>query len=109
VKALDGPIQPKDIDTGVHFFNAFEGMKDAMETEISANWIVQLCQDMGSWGPFTLGQIQAFYEKWHPGSDFWDNGLFDRGRGFMLDECGKLYPTIAFVVRCYGSAPKKGE
>lgn len=53
------PIQPHHIDTSRHFYGAF----DHNETEVSARWIVKLCQELGGWVPFTQEQIDEFSKQ----------------------------------------------
>lgn len=112
-------VQPSDIDTSKAFFDSF----DHMETEISASWVVRLCQELGGWHPFTAEQIQEFYTR--PGrrpvgESFRFNRLVDPGPTFsaatgrsmvgggwiVVGEDGKYRVTDDFVLRCYRSAPK---
>jgi|GEM_PF-1103025 len=58
------PIKPSDINIDHrkgfrHLYGAF----DNSETEVSAYWIVRLCQQLGTWGPFTKAQIEEVYRK----------------------------------------------
>src|SRR5688572_28580841 len=53
------PIQPHHIDAMQHFWDAF----DHHETEVSARYIVGLCQERGGWLPFTEEEIERFYQK----------------------------------------------
>ena len=91
--------QPRDINAGRHFWNSF----DNREREISAGWIVELCQRNGSWRPFTLDELQAFYSKTH-NENFWFNGLDHLGY-VVLGEDGLYRVTAEFVRRCYKSSP----
>lgn len=52
-------ITPFDINTNDHFWNAF----DHSETEVSARWIVLLCQKRGTWGPFSGEAIEELYRE----------------------------------------------
>ena len=106
-------IQPCDIDTppGGHFWGAFNNY----ETEVSARYIVRLCQARGGWQPFTLDEIEAFYNK----SDFTFNrlvrpgtaysitkGYYQIGGGWIIEQNGQYFVTDDFIRRCYNSAPK---
>lgn len=76
--STDCPIKPSDINVDFkkgfrHLYGAF----DNSETEKSAYWIVRLCQQLGSWGPFTLEQIQELYNESIPGEKFTFNRLVD--------------------------------
>jgi hypothetical protein len=92
------PIQPSDIDTSQHFFDAF----DHRETEISARWIVEFCQMRGSWQPFTVDELKAFYT---PNDGFTFNRLLPLGYVTVTD--GVCTLTIEFVAACYKSRPRK--
>ncbi len=52
-------IQPKDIDASKHLWEAF----DHCETEISAGYILRMCQERGGWFPFTQEEIEEFYRR----------------------------------------------
>lgn len=92
------PIRPEHIDTRRHFFEAF----DNMETESSANWIVMLCQEKGNWDPFTMAEIEAFYNKADQ-IDFWFNRLTTEK--WIVEKDGQYFITVQFVARCYAAAP----
>ena len=102
-------ITPEMIDTKKHFFDSF----GHMETEISACWVVRLAQEKGTWGPFTVGEMQAFYEKKGRKENFFFNKLSPKANGWLTVE-GDLYenatalfaPTADFILRCYKSSPK---
>jgi len=66
VEDRDYPIKPEDIDATRHFFEVF----DHTETEISARWVVRLCQEKEHWGPFTEAELTAFYHREFPDSTF---------------------------------------
>jgi hypothetical protein len=94
---------PGDIDTGQHFFNAFGNL----ETEISARWIVQFCQERGQeWGPFTEEELELYYNQ-HGYEGFWFNGLLtDDQRYIRVDKEARTYEvTPEFIRRCYKAAP----
>lgn len=111
---------PAEIDTSQHFWDSF----GQVEREISARWIVRLCQLHGSWRPFTFGELQEFYasrlrSKSHD-RGFTFNGLdasgyytFRRGdRIFVstpqyieVDKDGRYRVTEAFIRACYESSP----
>jgi hypothetical protein len=55
----DYPIRPEHINTSGHFWSAFEHS----ETEISANYVVQLCQRNGGWKPFSFTDINNLYKS----------------------------------------------
>lgn len=93
------PIGPGDINTGVHFFDAF----GKSEREVSANYIVRFCQTRGWWVPFTKGEIEDFYNAFGY-ENFQMNGLDDDGN-IVLDGQGRYCVTHEFVARCFLSAP----
>jgi hypothetical protein len=94
------PIQLKDIDTSVHFWDAF----GKTEKEISARWIVRYCQSQGAWVPFTGNEIDGFYRScgYHDGFRF--NGLTDDKH--LMEDNGWLHVTHDFVAKCFLDAPK---
>lgn len=90
---------PRDIDTNRHFWKSF----DNREREISARWIVQLCQTFGSWRAFTREELELFYAKWHQ-DGFLFNGLDTMGY-VRLGKDGQYRVTATFVSKCYHSSP----
>lgn len=108
-------IQPKDIDTGKHFFDAF----GKREREVSAKWIVRFCQhrELG-WTPFTYKEIDDFYRSKGMLDGFWMNGLENYGIVPDKIEGEKRHkPTFnhtytihhEFVSRCYKASPAGGR
>lgn len=99
------PVQPNHIHTGDHFWEAFGNS----ETEISARYIVRLCQARGGWLPFTKEEINAFSEH-----NFWFNRLHVPGRDndeynvVRLADDGKYYVTHEFISACFKSCPAPG-
>ena len=108
------PIQPADINASGHLWNAF----DHKETEISAGYIVRMCQERGGWRPFTQDDIERFYKKsGHRGYRF--NRLVEPGMAFGIvqghhlkgggwivrDDAGIYYLTHEFISRCFRSSP----
>jgi hypothetical protein len=102
------PIRPCHINTQTHFWGAFGNC----ETEISANWIVRLCQKRGDWGPFPFSELEALYnERGHTGitlNNLSDAELAMSGKdsetGRVLPET-ILAPTHRFVSGCFKAAP----
>jgi len=88
-------IIPQDIDTSQHFFDCF----DNLEREVSARYIVQMCQQHGNWEPFTLEDINTFYTEHGPGDGFWFNGLVSAKYG-IRKESGRYVIEQAFIKRC---------
>ena len=108
-------IAPADINCGGHFWDAF----GHNETEISAKYVVLLCQKKGGWTTFSDEEIEAFYHEksGHRGYSFnrlvepcWAYGLGERkleGGGWILRDADGLYRvTVDFVLRCYTSTKK---
>lgn len=96
-------IQPKHIDTSDHFWNAF----DNMETEVSAHYIVKLCQRRKGWLPFTQKEIEEEYRRAGHTDGFTFNLLVS---GDWIIQCGDQYLiTEEFVNACYKSSPKNGK
>ena len=96
------PIRPGHIDTTSHFWDALGNF----EKEISAHWIVRLCQERGSWAPFTREEMKEFYSLkfGKKGLPFTFNGL-DDGR-HIVERDGALHVTHRFVAACFESSPK---
>jgi len=113
--APDGhPIQPDDIDTSKHFFDAF----GHMETEISAHYIVGLCQQKGSWGPFTKEEIENFYRSKGHQEGFSFNALIESkterlfdgrthtiGGEWIIHEGEEYIITPEFIRQVFKSSP----
>ena len=116
------PIQPNHINVSEHFFDAF----DNMETEISAHYVIKLCQKLGNWGPFTMEQIEEFYQKaGFRGFTFnrlvnpelvppslvrafmghHDTPVSVGGGWIILGDDKRYYVTDDFVTRCFQSSP----
>ena len=111
----DFPIQPDHIATpkGGHFWNAF----DNTETEISARYVVRLCQRKGGWYPFSYDEIEALYNEAgyrnfafnrliEPGMAFYiQKGRVPEGGGWIIEQEGQYFVTDDFILRCYKSSP----
>jgi len=92
-------VSPKDINTKKHFFGAFGNT----ETEVSASYIVWLCQEKGDWSPFTLMQVEEIYNRaGYTGYTF--NQLLTKQ--WIIEKNGMFYITSDFVMRCYTSSPE---
>lgn len=91
---------PDAIDASGHLWDAF----DHCETEISAGWIIRLCQERGrGWEPFSRAEIEAFYAR---KDGFTFNQLLSRG--FLIpDTADRFHFTDDFVLRCFKSSPRK--
>lgn len=98
----DYPVRPKHINAKQHLWNAF----DHCETEVSAGYIVRLCQERGAgWAPFTKEQIEARYqEAGHKNFGF--NRLINKG--WIKEDDGVYTITHEFVARCFKGSPSKG-
>jgi hypothetical protein len=101
------PIQPRHIDTKKRFFDAFGNC----ETEISANWIVRMCQERGHWGDFGISEINALYHEKYPGHPFGFNRLIphhnpDSGPIVKMAN-GKYRITHKFVAVCFRASPRQ--
>lgn len=106
----DFPIQPKNVDLSGHFFDAF----DNNETEISARYIVRLAQRKGSWEPFTLDEIEAFYqEAGHKRFDFnrliHPRGNGSEGGGWVIEQDNKYVVTTDFINRVHQAGEKNRQ
>jgi hypothetical protein len=109
----DYPIQPKDINTSEHFWSAF-GEHD---TEVSAAYIVMLCQNNKGWKPFTFEEINRLYKcnKDPETLDYDFNNLRawniplnqEQYQYIQHGEDGKFRVTHEFVTACFGSSPSK--
>lgn len=112
------PIQPKDIPSKGwdHLWNAF----DNNETEISAAYILLMCQERGNWAPFTFEEINTFYnEKRKTPCHFTFNRLIEpglhygmpgerhlAGGGWIVERDGKYFLTDDFIQRVSQSVQK---
>lgn len=91
------PVQPNHIYTGDHFWEAFGNS----ETEISARYIVRLCQKVNGWLPFTQEEINAFSKH-----DFHFNHLHTNERNSVVKLVdGQYYVTHEFITACFKSSP----
>lgn len=110
------PIQPADIDINQHFFDAF----DNNETEVSAHYIVGLCQQRGNWEPFTQREIEAYYRSFGHTDGFTFNRLIEpqtvrsfdgsshtAGGGWIIQEGDQYVITPEFIRRVYQFSPAK--
>lgn len=95
-------VRPEHIDIREHLFGAFGNV----ETEISAKWIVRLCQASGIWKAFTLFEVETLYCVNGYFDRFSFNQLLDGENGFVvLGEDGKYRVTHEFIYKCFGSSP----
>jgi hypothetical protein len=92
-------IAPSDINIDKHFFGAFGNT----ETEVSAKWIVLLCQKKGGWYPFTLKEVEDLYQSLRH-KDYCFNNLLNMR--FIIEKNDVYYITSEFITRCYSSSPK---
>ncbi len=84
---------PDQIDMEYHFMDAF----DNYEREITARWIVQLCQEKGDWMPFTKPEIDKYHLS-KTGKPFYFNGIVAPEYG--IEERGHLFHIgMKFVAR----------
>lgn len=102
-RANKHPIRPEYIGVNDHFWNAF----DNSEAEVSALWIVRLCQWAGTWFPFTDEMMEDFYRKNSKFSDFSFNRL-DTNGFVVLGADGKYRVTHEFICLCFKSSPNIG-
>ncbi len=96
------PIQPNHIHTGDHFWDAFSNS----ETEVSARYIVRLCQENNGWMSFTKEEIDKSSKH-----DFHFNHLRtynDEPHSFVQLRDGRYYVTHEFVANCFKSSPAQG-
>jgi hypothetical protein len=96
--------RPGDINAKKHFFDAFGNR----ESEISAGWIVEFCQgrpgDKGSWTPFKLAELEAFYARRHN-----DGFTFNRlvSDGYVVRNGTMCVLTREFVEKCHQAQPAR--
>jgi len=90
-------IKPNNINRKQHFFGAF----GHNETEVSASWIVKLCQKNGGWKPFTSEEIESLYNEVGY-KNFTFNNLIKGG--FIIEDKQKFWITDVFILRCALSA-----
>jgi hypothetical protein len=106
------PIQPKDINTNEHFWDAFGNA----ETEVSANWLVRFAKaGLVGWRPFTAYELEKFYlgEEPEPGRmSFRFNRLYrayndtDPSYDLIQFKGDKFYFTHEFISACFRSSPE---
>lgn len=92
-------IKPGQVDATKHFYDSL----DHNETEVSAHYIVLLCQEKGGWFPFTKEEIESVYTRRGPGDGFWFNRLISEF--WIIEKDNKYHITQAFVDRVYKSSP----
>jgi len=105
----DYRIMPRDIDTSRHFFDAF----GSFESENTARWIVVHMQQIGTWAPFHIEEVERLCEDTQeaPASDrFSTNPLVDldrpeRLKWITLGGDGFYRVTDEFIHRCHAAAP----
>ena len=110
------PVQPRDINIRQHLYDAF----DNTETEISAHYIIGLCQQKGNWESFTQKEIEDFYRSKGHQDGFTFNALIEPmtqhlfdgssytvGGGYILKEGDTYKITPQFIERVYKSSPRR--
>lgn len=110
------PIQPCQINTHWRLIGAFENS----ETDMSAHYILKLCQRLGGWFPFSLKQIEEIFNE-SAYKRFPFNLLVEPGEiltkpdptgktlprkemtggGYIIYKDEKYHLTDEFVTRCY--------
>lgn len=96
------PLQPKHINTKDRFWDAFGNS----ETEVSALYIVRLCQENNGWMPFTKEEIDKFSKH-----DFHFNRLRaynNEPHSFVQLRDGRYHVTHEFIAICFKSSPAQG-
>ncbi len=95
------PIAPGHIGIDEHFFEAFGNT----QTEVSARWIVRLCQDRGGWLPFTKEEIDAFGKHKFCFNRL-NSGRVDCADDFVVLCADGLYRvTHEFIATCFLWSP----
>lgn len=82
--------RPDCIPVNNHLYNLF----NHYETEVSAGWLIEFCQERKGWLPFTKAEIDKY-----AGEDFWFNQLDTLG--WIVKEGDTFYFTEAFIDHCY--------
>ncbi|MGC9605793.1 MAG: hypothetical protein ABSF56_03550 [Minisyncoccia bacterium] len=120
------PVQPCDIHIGEGFRRFWDAFGNA-ETEISAYYVVRLCQKLGGWIPFTRDEIESVYREAGHHDGFRFNQLVDQGENVLngpavllgampetepvgggwivLGTDDKYRVTDDFVMRCFRTSP----
>ncbi|OHA17843.1 MAG: hypothetical protein A3H57_02275 [Candidatus Taylorbacteria bacterium RIFCSPLOWO2_02_FULL_43_11] len=96
-------IQPSDINIGPdfeHFFDAFGNM----ETEVSAYYVVRLCQKKGGWFPFSQAEIEEVYQASGHQDGFIFNRLVDP-QAVLAKPAEELEKMATHATRCRGMNP----
>ena len=96
-------IRPSDIHVGKGFQRFWDAFGDS-ETEISASYVVKLCQKKGGWLPFTQEEIEEVYRECGHHEGFTFNQLVDPQAVLVqpAEEFGKL---AAHANLCHGMDP----
>jgi len=115
-EVADFPIKPNDINASQHLSDAFGNL----ETETSAGYIIRMCQEKGSWDPFTKEDIEEFYKRSGHSDGFWFNQLVEPGKsfsivngeylvggGWVVLKDRKYHLTTTFVEAAFNSSPAK--
>jgi hypothetical protein len=109
-------IMPRDMPSEFdHLWSAFKNS----ETEVSAAYILRYCQQQGDWTPFTIEQINAFYQRKPKHSEFTFNRLVEpdwnygmpgernlTGGGWIVLVDGLHYVTDDFIYCVHRSLSK---
>ncbi|SRR6266496_1597589 len=95
------PIRPSDINWKLQFFDAF----NSRETEASASWIVQFCEQNNgnTWERFQVTALFAFCRANGHRGEFSFNRLIPKGYVTIKD--GVCTVTAQFVAKCYAAQP----
>lgn len=91
------PIQPQHIDASGYVLK----ITGRTDDDVSAKFIVGLCQKNGGWKPFTREEVYKFSNQ-----AFWLNGLLGRKNRFVVLEADGFYRvTHEFISRCFEVSP----
>lgn len=98
IETVKHPIRPEYINTGDHFWDAF----DKSESETAARIIVLFCQQkQDGWTSFSLAEIREYRQS------FKFYSLVNEERGFViLGHDGRYRVTHEFICRCFAASPE---
>ncbi len=95
------PIEPVHIHSEAPLWDAFGNM----ETEVSARFIVRLCQAKGGWFPFTKEEIDVQSREDYRFNRLIEFGSRDERNLVILGDDNQYRVTHEFIARCFRSSP----
>ena len=76
-----------------------------METEISTYWLVKFAKHRGSWAPFEMNELLAFYRETFPDERSFHFNKLMRDNYIQSIASDTVAFTVEFVGACYAVSP----